>query len=94
MRFENGLVTREIMVECGISSLTINAFEKHFPDYEFRAFKPAYAHRKFYLMDKGDDDLQNYNCIFDSIDGIEGFMLGAIKAVTGMLKHNDNWENE
>lgn len=32
--------------------------------------------------------------IFDSIDGIEGFMLGAIKAVAGMLKHNDNWENE
>lgn len=94
MSIGDGIVTRERMVGYGINSITIKAFEKHFPDYEFRTFKPAYARRKYYLMDKGDDDLQNYKCIFDSMDGIEGFMYGAIKAVTGMLKHNDNWENE
>lgn len=94
MAIKNGILTREMMVEYGIDSMTINAFEKHFPDYEIRTFKPAYANRKYYLKDKSYDDLQDYICVFDNMDGIEGFMYGAIKAATGMLKHNDNWENE
>lgn len=71
------------------------AFEIHYPDYEFKSFKPAYAPRKFYLLPKGaKDGHTSYICIFDSEDAINGFMYGAVKAITGMIKHNEDWENE
>lgn len=73
------------------------AFEIHYPDYEFKSFKPAYAPRKFYLMPKGVKEGDEHNqilCILDSEDAINGFMYGAVRAITGTMKHNEDWENE
>jgi len=78
-----------------LHSTTLKAFTVHFPDYEIKTFKAVYAPRYFYIVPQNSkDDFREYVCQLDSIEAVNGFLYGALKAITGAMIHNESWKED